>query len=131
MNSHSGPYCYQVGYGTCEESCFKEFESEKLISYEELKQIVAECILETISELGMSSRSLMQDCMPNNKQFVEAMRKRGLTLVEYTATFRTFGWCDFSGKGRFKMYCDEEDLKFLSDIHEKLVEKENAKNRDK
>jgi len=122
-------YCYKVGYGTCEESCFREFWSEKLLSNEELKEVVAECILETISESGMDSSSLVQDCMPDKEKFIEAMRKRGLTLVEYAATFRTFGWCDFSGRERFRMYCEEGDLKFLSNIHEKLVE--NAKSRDK
>jgi len=113
-------YLYHVGNWTEEESSYLVFRSMKLVSREELGKVVAECMVEAAMEYGDHEVCLV---MPDNRPFVEAMRKRGFSPLEYDAEFSLFGWSDILNPERgWNRHREEGETEFLRGISERLRE---------
>ena len=119
----NGTYCYKIGYGTCEESCYREFLSSERLSGEDLERVVAECVMDAVAKSHPSYHNLVESYMPDNEHFVASMKERGFVPMEYTAKFSVFGWSDLLVQDHWNREHDDEERRFLSGISRKLSKK--------
>ena len=96
---------YQIGYGTCEESEFWEFEHDDVLTKDDLRQIVEDCLLEVMDmeagkfgEGGFHKGLYVGDDGPTFQSlmgepaFMCLLKDRGFRQIQYEESFSLFGW---------------------------------------
>jgi len=102
---------YEIGYGTCEESQYWQFQHQETFTDKQLRKLVRECIFEVLSKLADAKREsnkvniFKKSRKPNSNGpqyndvmdtdwFHKALKKRGFVRSKYTATCSVFGWAN-------------------------------------
>lgn len=116
-------YKYRVGYGSYEESCYREFCHEDKLSGQQLNTIVADCVAEAaLLDDQASHLTTFQQFMPDNVRFIEAMYRRGFVQTVYEAHSCVFGWNSIL-EPDWERDLDEEDLRIVRHIRRRLAGK--------
>jgi len=122
-------YLYQVGYGTCEESDFRQYMHRRKFSKEELEEVVAQCMAEVLRETGVENGydgkgRWVQSVMPDDSEghFNRAMQAQGFEGVQYDAHVCLFGWGAVDDPEDWSTYRREDDKRILGRVME-LYEK--------
>lgn len=110
-----GPYLYQVGYGSYEDSYFMEFKHDELMSEEDLERHVAECMAEAIRssrkwyeyDLNMAASWIIIERLSN------LMQKRGFKRIPYRATVSIFGWASPVNLNDWKGSRGDQDIRIV------------------
>jgi hypothetical protein len=125
-------YLYNIGYGTCEESSYKQYSHEKKFSEQELRDIVKECIIAVIEHYAgrfgkggyhetcfhVSDSGPQFDEIMNEPMFEELLIERGFNPSKFEARFDTFGWASAMDDTDWEGHTGEEDKKLQHEIAE-------------
>jgi len=94
-------YNYKIGYGSYEESSYRELQHEKKFIDEEITEMIAEAVVDTIKKMKMDTRyythnfqdvfegCYKKDCPDVCKYLIE---KFGFKPIEYELFWSVFGW---------------------------------------
>lgn len=125
-------YLYDVGYGTYEESSFRQWQHAQKFSKEELaakveealwlalyaiasrtpKQREAEYIF--VGEDGITFQHLL-----GTDQFVAAMEQLGFTQVQFQASWSVFGWASTISTDSWRSTTDEEHIGLVNRLKQR------------
>ena len=100
-------YCYEIGYGTCEESEYRQYFHKEKYSSDELDFIVLGCLKVALPAELKKTRELydgrdeflkkmdirdpsVQDLF--NNEFRAALKDAGFNGVKFEASYSVFGW---------------------------------------
>lgn len=131
-------YLYKIGYYSCEESDYIELYHERKFSKEELENIIAEIVLETVKYIKSTDENYFlhnfQDVYMTNR-FHELLKEIGFKEIKYDEVVSCFGWAGiFSMTGRYSWEYYRQEDNLLNKITKTLnnagfTEKDDAMNQ--
>ena len=129
-------YLYSLGYGTCEESDYRQYHHEKKFTSEALQEIVKECIIETIehhagkfNEEGFHNYLHVSESGPtfqhifDDEFYQQRLASRGFTPVKFEASFSVFGWASAIDMTDWSGHTSEMDVSLQQQIGSACREK--------
>jgi hypothetical protein len=129
-------HLYNIGYGTCEESSYKQYQHEEEYNEGELATIVKDCLIDVIDfyagrfgEEGYHDPSFyvgnegpsFQELMDDDK-FKEALEGRGFRPIDFRCSFNTFGWASAIKPGNWSGHTGPEDNELQSQLQNRCEE---------
>ena len=88
-------YLYEIGYGTYEESWFRQYWHRDLITEKRLNTVVEECLIEVLLEI----QEPRIESLYHSPVFEAKLRARGFRAAEFTAKNCFWGWADLDVPG--------------------------------
>lgn len=113
------PYLYNIGYGSCEESCYIQLWHKDKFTVEQLEDLyfqAAKKIILSDDKIGfidICDEEYIVSFQDLNDIVLDLFVKEyGFEAVEFQARLNYFGWVNIFNSKSWKDYADESDIRF-------------------
>jgi hypothetical protein len=123
-------YLYSIGYGTCEESDYRQYSHGKKFSREDLRDIVRDCVIETIEHYAskfneegyhddffyVSSEGPTLEHILDSEFYQQRLESRGFVPLKFESSLGVFGWASAMDPDDWEGHTSESDRELRQQI---------------
>lgn len=118
-------FFYNIGYGSCEESCTIQCMHETCFSDREIFQIIEDCTYDILAKHDDPASDRFDDIIQgfdssHRSPFIEALEGWGFIMVKPTKEAYVFGWASCTDPSDWKGHTNDRDKQMQANLARRL-----------